>query len=112
MEVAQTDQDNIRILAINGDIDLNHSPKLREILRGLTNEKCPSLLVDFSNVNYIDSSGLATFVEYYQGSRKYSGKIAMAGMSQRVQSVFELVRLGEIFSIKETVDDALQILKA
>ncbi|MEM9444758.1 MAG: STAS domain-containing protein [Verrucomicrobiota bacterium] len=111
MEVVQKDQDGVLVLTIKGDIDLNFSPKLRDLLRGLVKEKCANLLIDFTQVNYIDSSGLATFVEYYQGSRKYSGKIAMAGMSQRVKSVFELVRLGEIFSIKESVDDALQLLK-
>ncbi|MEM9400043.1 MAG: STAS domain-containing protein [Verrucomicrobiota bacterium] len=111
MEVSESTKDNTKVLTIKGDIDLNHSPQLRELLRGLIADKCPSLLIDFTNVQYIDSSGLATFVEYYQGSRKYSGKVVMAGMTQRVRSVFDLVRLGEIFSIHDSVDEALTQLK-
>jgi len=34
----------------------------------------PILLLDFSEVSYIDSSGLATLVEYYQQSRSMAGE--------------------------------------
>ena len=77
-------EDDVTILRLEGEIDLNHSPKLRTLFHGKIQAKCPALLLDFSKVNYIDSSGLATLVEYYQGSRAYSGKIALAAMSARV----------------------------
>jgi len=106
MKIEHAVDGQITTLRIDGDVDLHHSPELRSFLQERIKEKCPALLVDFSSVNYIDSSGLATFVEYYQGCRNYQGKIAMGGMSARVRSVFELVRLGEVFTITESVDDA------
>lgn len=101
---------DLTILKIKGEIDLNHSPKLRAFFHEKIHAKCPALLIDFSKVNYIDSSGLATLVEYYQGSRPHSGKIVLAAMSPRVKSVFELVRLNEIFSIFDSTDLARQSL--
>jgi anti-sigma B factor antagonist len=106
MKFDEQQDGEITILSIEGDIDLHHSPELRSFLQGKVKSKCQALLVDFSNVNYIDSSGLATFVEYYQGALGYSGKIAMCGMTARVRSVFELVRLGEVFPIVETTEEA------
>jgi len=111
MHVTETLEGDIVILNLKGDIDLHHSPKLRELLQSKVKEKCPKLLLDFSEVGYIDSSGLATLVEYYQGSRTYSGKICLAVLSARVKSVFDLVRLSEIFSISPSLEEAKNSLK-
>jgi anti-sigma B factor antagonist len=40
-------------------------------------QRIPALLLDFTGVNYIDSSGLATLIEYYQSSRTYDGKMSV-----------------------------------
>jgi anti-sigma B factor antagonist len=101
------DQDgDTKILHLKGDIDLHHSPGLRSVLQERIKEKCPALVVNFREVNYIDSSGLATLVEYYQGCRTFSGKVVLAEMNQRVRSVFDLVRLGEVFQIHASLDEA------
>jgi anti-sigma B factor antagonist len=111
MQVTEIQEGDILILNLKGDIDLHHSPKLREVLQAKVKAKCGKLLLDFSEVGYIDSSGLATLVEYYQGSRTYSGKICLAALSTRVKSVFDLVRLSEIFSISPSMEEAKESLK-
>ena len=103
--------EGVHIISLSGDIDLQHSPKMRQLLQSKATQRVPALLLDFSEVKYIDSSGLATLVEYYQKSRSYSGQIALAGLSKRVRSVFELVRLSEIFSIYGSVAEAKQALQ-
>ncbi len=106
MEHTMAEEGTTKILHLKGDIDLHHSPGLRKVLQERIKEKCPALVINFREVNYIDSSGLATLVEYYQGCRNYSGKIALAELNQRVRSVFDLVRLGEVFQIHTTLDEA------
>ena len=106
MNWTELTDDGVHIICLSGDIDLQHSPKMRQLLQTKANERAPALLLDFSEVKYIDSSGLATLVEYYQKSRSYSGRMALAGLSNRVRSVFELVRLSEIFSIYVSVAEA------
>lgn len=110
MEYTEESQGNLFILHLKGDVDLHNSPKLRSLLQEKVEAKCPALLVNFAEVNYIDSSGLATFVEYYQGCRAFDGKIALAGMNNRVKSVFELVRLSEVFLIYDDVATATAAL--
>ena len=72
--------------------------------------KAPAILLDFNDVQYIDSSGLATLVEFYKNSRSYSGRLAVAGLTDRVKSIFELVRLGEVFGVYPTVVEARDAL--
>ncbi len=111
MEARSEEDGDMILIHLEGEIDLHHSPRLRSILQEKAGSKCPCLVVNFEQVSYIDSSGLATFVEYYQEARKFEGKVALAAMSQRVRSVFELVRLTEVFSIYGTVDEARTALR-
>ena len=106
MQWKESSQDGIEVISLSGDIDLQYSPQLRRLLQAKANQRAPALLLDFTEVKYIDSSGLATLVEYYQKSRSYSGQIALAGLTTRVRSVFELVRLSEIFAIYSSVAEA------
>jgi anti-sigma B factor antagonist len=99
MQIQEKNEDSITILVVAGEIDLNQSPVLRTTLREKAKAKTPRLLLDFAAVAYVDSSGLATLIEYYQSSKAYSGKMAICSLVPRVRSSFDLVRLSEVFSI-------------
>lgn len=110
MEVVEKIEDALTILTVTGEVDLNQSPSLRLALRAKAQAKTPRLLLDFTAVAYIDSSGLATLIEYYQNARTFSGKFALCALTPRVQSSFDLVRLSEVFSIFPDLAAARQAL--
>jgi len=87
------------ILALEGEIDLHRSPQVKESLEPLILQKTPRILVDFSRVTYVDSSGLATMIETLQRIQSYGGKFAMFGLRESVRSIFEIARLDQIFKI-------------
>jgi len=100
------DQNGVHVVELSGEVDLHHSPQLRGVLLGHAEAKRPALLLDLSGVSYMDSSGLATLIEYLQQALKFQGKLALAGVSDRLRTIFDLARLGEIFSIYATVEEA------
>lgn len=106
MQWSESEDDGCKILKLGGEIDLQHSPELRAILLGKAKARCPALLIDFSDVSYIDSSGLATLIEYRREAGLFSGKFAIAGLTERVRTIFDLVRLNEILSIHPTLAEA------
>ncbi len=95
------------ILALQGDIDMHRSPEVKETLEPLIAQKMPRILVDFSGVTYIDSSGLATMIETLQRIQSYGGKFAMFGLRESVKAVFEIARLDQIFSLYSDEASAL-----
>lgn len=107
VEIHHTEESGAHVLQIEGEIDLHASPKLRAALHELVDKKAPALVADFSGVKYIDSSGLATLVEYVRDSKGYGGKIALFGLQPKVKMVFELVRLNELFTLADSKDAAL-----
>lgn len=87
------------ILALEGEIDLHRSPEIKETLQPLIEQKTPRILIDMSGVQYIDSSGLALFIEALQRVMSYGGKFGLFGLRESVRGIFEIARLDQVFQI-------------
>ena len=87
------------IVSISGEIDMHESPRLKQTFEPLIVQKKGRVLVDFSGVSYIDSSGLAVFIEAMQRIQAYGGKFGLFGLRENVRNIFELSRLDQVFQI-------------
>ena len=106
MQAREFEEDGLSIIALAGEIDLACSPELREILDVHAKARRSALILDFAKVSYVDSSGLATLVEYVRKVQDFGGKLALATVNTRVRTILDLVRLSEIFPIFPTVAEA------
>ncbi|MBD3308732.1 anti-sigma factor antagonist [candidate division KSB3 bacterium] len=101
-------RDQAFIIEISGEVDLYSSPLVREkVLQTIQRQRPPLLLIELSQVTYMDSSGIATLVEGLQLSKDTQTRFLLVGLSQAVLEVFQLVRLERVFEIYATEDDAL-----
>ena len=95
------------IVVFKGEIDLESSSAARDTLL-----KCFDhtgyVIVDLSDVSYIDSSGVASLVEALQASKKNDSQFALAAVSEPTRRVLELARLDKVFKIFDSVDLALE----
>ena len=87
------------VLALEGEIDLHESPAVKEKLNPLIEAKLPKIVVDLGGVSYIDSSGLALFIEAMQRIQAYGGKFALCDLRPTVKTIFEIARLDQVFQI-------------
>lgn len=106
----QNGEHGVEIVDLQGDLDFHSSPELRRELVKLVEQEVPRILVDLKNVSYIDSSGLATFVELFQKMKRYGGKLVLFNLSQGVRSVFEIAKLDTIFQLAENQREALALV--
>lgn len=93
---------------ISGDVDLHRSPALRETLAKLINENPDRLILNLTEVGYMDSSGVATLVEALQRIQRKQGRLQLHSLTPRVMSIFEIARLESIFEIYPSEDEALR----
>ena len=112
MNIQSTSQDDIQILELSGELDYHSSPDLREKLTELTAKQAPKILVNLGGVEYMDSSGIATFVEAFQKTKRYQGRLILAALTATVRGVFEIAKLDSIFEITATVAEATACLGA
>jgi anti-sigma B factor antagonist len=100
-------KDHPNVLPLEGELDLHVSPTVVASLNMMIEKKPKQLVVDLSHVTYIDSAGLAAFIQGMQKVEAYGGKFALAGLQETVRSIFEISRLDQVFQIFPNVDAAL-----
>ena len=102
--------DGVVLVSVTGDVDLYSSPELRKHILSQTKSKTPVIIVDLQNVDYMDSSGVATLVEGLQQVNKYKGKLLISNLCPGVKEVFELSRLDRVFDIYDTSELAKEAI--
>lgn len=111
MDVAVRRDGRAAILEVRGEVDLYTSPRMRQALVELARGRSPAVLVDLSQVEYMDSSGVATLVEGLQMAREYGGRFRLAGLAPAIRDVFRFARLEKVFEIFEDAAAALRDLR-
>lgn len=94
------------VVALEGEVDLEHSPRARELLLDSV-RRGRGVLVDLAGVTYLDSSGVASLVEAFQAARRQGTGFGLACVSPAARRVLELGRLDRVFAIHETVQAGL-----
>ncbi len=107
MKVNVRNADNVTIIDCAGEIDLYSSTRLRGALMKAIQAGGPSVLVNMSDVGYIDSSGIATLVEALQLSRQTKTRFGLFALRSNARSVLELARLHKVFNIFDSEQEAL-----
>src|SRR5579862_454339 len=101
--------DTTTILDISGDIDLAHSSEVRRIvLTEFREKRTPKVIVNLLEVNYIDSSGVASLVEGLKASRDVGSRLILFGLSPIAREVLQLSKLLTIFEICDSEERALE----
>lgn len=99
MAVKIEQKNALTICYISGEIDINTAPDIKKSLDKLLSKKEPRIIINFSSVTYVDSSGLATLVEILKNMRSYGGKMRLSNLSPKIKSLFEITKLDRLFEI-------------
>jgi anti-sigma B factor antagonist len=109
MQILTRQAGSATIVDVKGDIDLYNSPEVRKvILEELKDKRTSRLVVNLSQVRYIDSSGVASLVEGLKISKSLGSRFMMYGLSPAAREVLELSRLIRVFEVFDSEDLALK----
>jgi anti-sigma B factor antagonist len=108
MNITLDSKDGIAVLRLHEErLDAHNSQEFKDyLLRSLENG-AKALVLDLSEVRFVDSSGLGALLSGHKNAGLREGRLALSGVQARVQSMFELTRLHRVFEIHPTVEDAL-----
>ena len=107
LQIHTREQDGAVVVQLAGELDSHESLKLRPLLLDLVSRKVVRILVNLSQLRFIDSAGIATLIECLQGTRGYGGRLHLCGMNQQILNVFEVARLDTVFQIFGNEAEAL-----
>lgn len=88
------------VLAIRGEVDVSTSAALRDELYGIVDTGARRVVVDCSEMDFIDSSGLGVLVGALKRVREKDGEIVLRSLNPSARKVFEITGLTKLFTIE------------
>ena len=108
VRISARQQGQTTILDVSGDIDFANSTEVRQwVLNEIRDSHTPRLLVNLSQVRYVDSSGVASLVEGLKASRDLGSRLILFGPNPSVREVLELSHLNKVFEVYDNEEQAL-----
>ena len=99
---------NDAVIRLSGRLDINTSPDLRKTALTLcTKRRYRNLTIDFRDVSFIDTSGLATLLEIVVAARDQSMQLILTGVGQKVRYLIDVNGLTDFFRIESSEREKL-----
>jgi len=105
IEIKIIEKDGNYKIQVSGQVDLYTSPNLRKAILDTVDKSNSQITVNLSQVEYMDSSGVATLVEGLRSAMKQKKSFKLLSPSAPVRKVLNLSRLETVFSIVESEDE-------
>ncbi|MBK0381720.1 STAS domain-containing protein [Pedobacter sp. SD-b] len=93
------------------EASLNESEEFKNFIYDNCGNEAPKMVIDMSNVLYMDSSFIGALVAGLKKVLSKNGEIVLANISNDVMALFELTRLDKVFKIYHNTDEAINSLK-
>jgi len=93
---------NEHVYRLHGPMVLGNMFAFQEVLRS----ESVTTILDLTDVPYMDSAGLGVLTNSYVSHQKHGRKLLLVGVNERVQTLFKVTKLDQLFEIFSTVEGA------
>ncbi|MBN1807505.1 MAG: STAS domain-containing protein [Planctomycetes bacterium] len=100
------------VAEVTGSIDATTINQFQTIMDKLVQKGVKNLMLDCTNIKYINSTGLGTLLKYVDTFSGVGGNLVFIRVPSKVMLVMEMLGFNALFNIYEEEDDALQFLGA
>ena len=107
MEIVETKQGNITVLALHGELmgGDEAQPFQQRIYEAVENEQC-NIILDMEHVKWMNSSGLGMIMGALTTLRSGGGDLCLINVSDRVRRPVEVTRLDSVIKMYDSMDEA------
>lgn len=109
MEMAHTLANDVLIITPDvANLDAAHAAEFKEkAVQLITENEINHVVLDMSQVEFIDSSGLGSFLSILRLLHGQGGELKLARVHRSIKTMFELVAMNKIFDIHDLIEDAI-----
>ena len=111
MEMTSEKINGSTILQLAGRFDAYAAPDVEIFFLQMDTASVPYVIVNLTNVNFIDSTDLAALVIGMKRCRQRQGALVLCGIQQAVRIIFEITCLDKIFPTTRTQAEAIAKLQ-
>ncbi|AZG74940.1 anti-sigma factor antagonist [Shewanella livingstonensis] len=102
MNIEIEQHNNYQVVKLYGEVDLNNSRSIKIDIIKLIKSK-NNIIVDFTHLQYIDSSGMASLVEAFNEAKENNTEFHIAAANGSPLQVLQLTRLNTVFNLVDSV---------
>jgi len=95
--------DGTAVVVVRGDVDLYTAPKLWETIDAAIAGLPDELVIDLSNVHFLDSSGISVLVKAHKRLRPVERSVVVRGAAEQVYMTLELTKLTSVLTVEAPV---------
>jgi len=103
-------RNNYQLFRLTGLLDAFSEATFRKVLDKCIDEGPKHLILDLSQIDFVDSSGLGALVQLVKKAQSLTGTLQIVS-NPRVTQTVKLVRLEKFLSLQPSVDDAVKAVK-
>lgn len=107
MHVKQKEKDGVVICYIDGEINIDTVDALKKTFKDIVTKKTKKVLLNLERIEYIDSLGLASLMNFSKQLEKANGRMILSNIPPKITSIFKITKADEIFKIYENESEAL-----
>ncbi len=108
MTITERKNGDVTILDVEGKILLGEGDvQLNKKISDLISRKETRILLNLTNVPYMDSGGLGEVVRSYTTVKREGGELKLAGVTSRIKDLMTITKLHTIFDIFDSEDEAV-----
>ncbi|MFF7446572.1 MULTISPECIES: anti-sigma factor antagonist [unclassified Streptomyces] len=108
LTVDRADIDGVTVLSLHGEVDYDSADALTRAVPPVDGAAGRRVVVDLSQVTFMDSSGVNALIATYRATQAADGWLRLAGVGGAVRRTLQLVGLDAIVTCYPTVKEALQ----
>jgi len=111
VEVKQWIEQGVTIALLAGEINIDTVEVLEKTFNGFISEGTRKVVLNFSDVDYIDSMGMASIVKFLRTINDVGGKVVLSNVSVKIMSIFRITKVDTVFDIFDQEEDAVEGIK-
>jgi len=108
MQMRTSQTGDVTVVKIDDRLEADTVEEFRTTMHKLAEQGHVKVVIDFSNISFVDSSGLGGLVSAVRKFRQHDGDIKLACINDNVRPLVEIVRLHRIFDIFDAEDEAIK----
>jgi anti-sigma B factor antagonist len=100
------------VVSVSGEVDLHSAPRLSEQLAAMLDTGGGTLVLDLTDVGFLDSTGLGALVGARASATERGGALPLVCTHERILKLFTITGLDGVFDVHPSVQEALDSLPA
>jgi anti-anti-sigma factor len=96
-----------QLFALHGSLDIATSPSLRAALMEAAERERHEIVVDLSNLEFLDSTGLGALIGAHKRALEHQGSVRLVAQEGQILRLLRITGLLDVFSVYPNIDAAL-----